>query len=146
MKTKIIVLLWLVGLVGFGTSNAGFRDGNRIYTGLKVWNSGPDYWANADYHNYVEACAAVGYTQAVVDCFAGICFELHESILTNQVIDVAYNFLQKHPESRHIQANFLLVVAFAEAWPVSDMSPWASYYLGICRSLCGIPEEPKEGD
>ena len=91
-------------------ASADFQDGNKLYQNC----------ANQDLYAPYGAC--VGYVMAIVDILNYQPFNRYRActpptVIANQAVDVAMQFLRRHPELRHYAASGLVAQALSEAFP-----------------------------
>ena len=92
-------------------ASAGFWDGTKLFQFIeKDVRGGTDY----------ESGAATGYIVGVIDVSQGVlvCVPAGESgVSMKQLKQIAYNYMQKHPELWNQSADISVISAVREAFP-----------------------------
>ena len=115
MRHLIFAAALMTGLVLSGPGQA--KTGNELYNRCK---SDPD---SAEY----TVCLA--YVIGVADTLiffksslkSDTCYP--SGVNYNQIIDIVKKWLNENPESRNLDATWLVTVAFREAWPCPKKKP-----------------------
>lgn len=114
---KFIFAFVFLSYFWIGSAEATFFSGNDIYTRLK------DYKAEKT-QNMPLASSAVGYVIGVVDVMnkrkdpsTSFMFCIPQEATASQLVDVAFDYLDKNPKDRHLSAWTLVEGAFTDAFP-----------------------------
>ena len=118
MRKLVLNTLFIVSIL-FSTHSAlgvtVFYTGNDLYSKLQDWKSSSP-------SNAITAGAGAGYVVGIADAVngktaAGGKFCLPQNVNVQQLIDVAYNYLNANPQERHLTASSIVVYAFSQAFP-----------------------------
>jgi hypothetical protein len=120
MRTAMALLVvFLVGAPVPGQGK-GYYDGNRLMRGLVFWSQSANALAPLSDKDQLDSHIAYGYVLGAAE--AGSIFKLDlfcspDNAVQGQLIDVVYQYLERHPERRHQGAAGLVCLALAEAFP-----------------------------
>ena len=111
---------WLFLVTTVFTSPAfadAFQDGNELYgflqTQMRIGKGGAYKTLQAAY----EGGLGQGYVAGVVDAKNGAAFCVPSGLRFNQTEEITFNYLNSHPEERHLSAWSLVVTAMSEKFP-----------------------------
>jgi Rap1a immunity proteins len=99
------LLLLAAILVVPASAAAQFMDGNRLYARLQ---------AGKRSDGVVEAAIATGYVTGVADAYPNC---IPAGVTVGQLVDIALQYLEDHPEKRQLPAVTLVATAISEKFP-----------------------------
>ena len=106
MRRAMLVVVALSSLVMGGHATASFRTGNQLLDECQTDPSSP------------KLAACLGYIMGFVDALEGghsFCADV--GVTAEQFKDVVKFYLRDHPETRHLPAADLVIVALQEKFP-----------------------------
>ena len=110
----------LVMLLFVSSVNAQYTTGNQLYE-LCQFQEDPikfmpcEFFIIGAWEMYLTA---VGFSNSPPQ--RGICAPENSS--KSQTVDIVKNYLESHPENRHVEATALIVLALSEVWPCEQLS------------------------
>ena len=118
MRISVLIAVISAAVSSFsGPASAGVKDGNKLYEHCSSSESSPTYYQDA------AACTlyivgvydGIELATSVYDKENFYCFP--EKVIVKQITEIVANYLQKHPEKRHLPASALVVIALKDAFP-----------------------------
>jgi hypothetical protein len=106
-----LVLILILAIPKLGWAEV-YTSGNELYQQLSRWQKTST--GTGSVQDMVPGSIGIGYVIGVVDSFEN-CIPQHVS--RGQVIDIAFRYLDAHPEERQFSASSVVKVAVAEKFP-----------------------------
>ena len=110
----IIVILAIPNLA----SAVVYLDGNELYDLLSHERN--IHNEKADSKDFVRGSIGSGYVTGVIDATANC---VPEAVNKRQLLDIAFRYLEAHPEQRHLPAPGLVMRAVTEKFPCPKSPP-----------------------
>ena len=108
-RTLLVMAILAIPKLGWAD---GYVSGNELYQQLSRWQKTST--GTGSVQDMVPGSIGIGYVIGVVDSFEN-CIPQHVS--RGQVIDIAFRYLDAHPEERQFSASSVVKVAVAEKFP-----------------------------
>lgn len=114
-------LLFVFALLGFAsTCHAQFVTGNKLYTkcvAMKQWEATNQM--SASEVQIADGMFCMGYVAGVADAADGPLVDIPAGATQQQLADIVYDYLDKHPESRNLSAMILVRAALTNTFGFS---------------------------
>jgi len=112
MNRTFFLILALLIMSLFSSSqnaNAGYMKGTELMNALE------EVMTNKTTYDSVNV---VGYIIGVSDTGAEVLFSIPEGATVNQIIHITYNYMKKNPDKWNQPANYCIIEALVETWPL----------------------------
>ena len=104
---RVVLLLALVWTM---SAKAAFYSGNELYSYLQDFRK-------TSSRDDTTAFVGAGYVVGVFDAGNGRLWCAGDQVSVRQVIDIAFDYLDQHPESRRFEAASVVRDALSDAFP-----------------------------
>jgi hypothetical protein len=115
-RYPLLVTVALPCLMVGGAATAAFFDGNKLFQECQGGDD-PRQSEQGDPGKSTEWGECLGYILGVEDALDGTAFCLPDGVRSRQVRDIVTLWLQGHPETRHYEAQSLVITALKEKFP-----------------------------
>ena len=111
MNYKKMIMSAICLFIFIGVLNGYFYSGNKL---LNHWHDNP----TSSGTDFQDNSIVLGYCAGVCDSWDGIRFDSPDNVTLGQISAIAIKYLRNHPETRHKAADYLLILAYEEAFPL----------------------------
>jgi hypothetical protein len=108
---RALLVMAILAIPKLGWADA-YVSGNELYQQLSKWRKSSTGIGHSE--DLVPGNIGMGYVIGVVDSFENC---IPQQVSRGQVIDIAFRYLDAHPEERQFSASSVVKVAVAEKFP-----------------------------